>query len=585
MFNAQKHDAILTALFNKNIISKDNLIKINQLFMQQNKSLLNFLIEDIQLNSQIIAMVIAEVFNYPLVNLNYYDHHKIPKQILPHFTESFVRKFHLLPLTIENKVLFVVVSDPEQAQQLNIVESIQDKTGLTTQLQLADHQAISTHINLWFNNNNKIDQSLTNSSTQHQKTSNSAQQPVNLSKEVLATKQLTLNHLSDQGNAVVDYIDKLLNNAIDKAASDIHFEPYQNCYRIRFRIDGILTEVDRLSNSVAEKFAARLKVVASLDIAERRLPQDGRFIFNNIENEHIHIRINTLPTLWGEKIVIRVLNSTKNLLSITQLGFSPMQQKAYLNALQQPQGLILVTGPTGSGKTMSLYSGLQQLNTAQLNISTAEDPIEISLEGINQVQINLKIGLSFAKALRSFLRQDPDVIMVGEVRDLETAEIAIKAAQTGHLVLSTLHTNSAIETITRLQNMGIASYNLASAISLVIAQRLLRKLCSHCKIKEQIPANELQKQGFSGEQIANATLYQAVGCQHCHQGYHGRIAIVELLNIDLHSRQLIMQGATIASISQQSQKMGLHSLRQSGIEKVIAGNTSLTELNRVMGSN
>lgn len=343
----------------------------------------------------------------------------------------------------------------------------------------------------------------------------------------------------------------------------------------------MLHEVARPPVSLAARIAARLKVMARLDIAERRLPQDGRIKLRLSKSKSIDFRVSTLPTLWGEKVVMRILDSAAAMLGIESLGYEPEQQELYSAALERPQGMILVTGPTGSGKTVSLYTGLNQLNTPERNISTAEDPVEINLQGINQVQINVKAGLTFADALRSFLRQDPDVVMVGEIRDLETAEIAIKAAQTGHLVLSTLHTNSAAETLTRLMNMGVAPYNIAGTVSLIIAQRLARRLCGFCKEPEQLPEQELLRQGFSQDQLQDLQIHKAVGCEHCTGGYKGRTGIYEVLPVTESIQTLILKQASAQDIHAQAASEGVNSLRRSALRKVARGAISLAEANRV----
>ncbi|MDP5191692.1 type IV-A pilus assembly ATPase PilB, partial [Rheinheimera baltica] len=364
-------------------------------------------------------------------------------------------------------------------------------------------------------------------------------------------------------------------------ASDLHFEPYEKTYRIRFRIDGILNEVASPPVALSTRLSARLKVMSRLDIAEKRVPQDGRIKLKLSAKKSIDFRVSTLPTLWGEKIVMRILDSDSAMLGIDVLGYEENQKKLYLEALAQPQGMILVTGPTGSGKTVSLYTGLAILNTSETNISTAEDPVEINLAGVNQVQVNPRAGLTFASALKAFLRQDPDVVMVGEIRDLETAEIAIKAAQTGHLVLSTLHTNSAPETLTRLLNMGVPSYNVASSVSLIIAQRLARRLCGQCKQLEMLPEAELLKQGFTPEQLPNIKIFKPIGCDHCTNGYKGRVGIYEVMPISGKMADIIMQGGNSLDIATQAQKDGVNNLRQSGLIKAAAGLTSLAEVNRV----
>ncbi|WP_136065683.1 type IV-A pilus assembly ATPase PilB [Modicisalibacter radicis] len=380
---------------------------------------------------------------------------------------------------------------------------------------------------------------------------------------------------------VVKYVNKILLDAIRRGASDIHFEPYETSYRIRLRIDGVLLEIARPPFSMRTRIAARLKVMARLDISERRLPQDGAIKLKLSKNRSIDFRVNSLPTVYGEKIVLRILDSASARMGIDALGFTPTQKAIYERALGQPQGMILVTGPTGSGKTVTLYTGLNILNTDERNISTAEDPVEIKMPGINQVNVLPKIGLDFASALRAFLRQDPDVVMVGEIRDLETAEIAVKASQTGHLVLSTLHTNSAAETLTRLRNMGIAPFNIASSVSLIIAQRLARKLCSHCKKPADIPREALHEAGFSDDQLDGATLYQPVGCNQCTLGYQGRLGIYEVVPIRARIGRLIMQEANAMDIDEAARQEGYPDLRRSGLQKVLEGLTSLEEVNRV----
>ena len=380
---------------------------------------------------------------------------------------------------------------------------------------------------------------------------------------------------------IIVYINKILMDAIKKGASDLHFEPYEHRYRVRFRIDGILHEMASPPNSLASRLSARIKVMSRLDIAEKRKPQDGRIKLKITERKSIDFRVSTLPTLWGEKIVMRILDSSSAMLGIDVLGYEPEQKKLYMDALEQPQGMILVTGPTGSGKTVSLYTGLNILNQPERNISTAEDPVEINLEGINQVQINPKADMTFANALKAFLRQDPDVVMVGEIRDLETAEIAIKAAQTGHLVLSTLHTNSAPETLTRLLNMGVPAYNVASSISLIIAQRLARRLCPKCKTPEKLPDEELIRQGFDKDKLNEVQLFAPKGCDSCTEGYKGRVGIYEVMQITPEIAQIIMRGGNSLEIAEVSLRSGFNDLRLSGLKKAADGVTSLAEINRV----
>ncbi|WP_176492894.1 type IV-A pilus assembly ATPase PilB [Cobetia sp. 5-25-4-2] len=386
---------------------------------------------------------------------------------------------------------------------------------------------------------------------------------------------------------VVRFVHKVLLDAIKRGASDIHFEPYESTYRIRFRIDGMLVENTRPPFNMRNRISARLKVMSRMDISERRLPQDGAIKLRLSKSRSIDFRVNTLPTVYGEKLVLRILDPSSAKMGIEALGFEPEQRAMFEKTLGEPQGMILVTGPTGSGKTVTLYTGLNILNTPERNISTAEDPVELKVEGVNQVNVLPKIGLDFASALRAFLRQDPDVVMVGEIRDKETAEIAVKAAQTGHLVLSTLHTNSAPETLTRLSNMGIAPFNIASSVSLIIAQRLARRLCPHCRQPAEIPQEAMASMGFSAENgfseedLENATIYRPTGCSQCTLGYKGRVGIYEVMPISDEMSRLIMREGTAIELADQARKEGLSDLRRSGLRKVMAGMTSLEEVNRI----
>ncbi|MDX3772530.1 ATPase, T2SS/T4P/T4SS family [Chromatiaceae bacterium AAb-1] len=401
--------------------------------------------------------------------------------------------------------------------------------------------------------------------------------------ERLALPQLPYQPRATEEQSVIDFINQVLQQALQYSASDIHIEPGEKHCRIRLRIDGALYILSQLPVALSGRLTARIKVMSQLDIAEKRLPQDGRFQLNLPGGQTADSRVSTLPALWGEKVVLRLLNPDNTLPPLEQLGFTAEQLQHYRQQLSKPQGLILVTGPTGSGKTVSLYSGLQLLNHPDINIATAEDPVEITLTGVNQVQINPRIGLSFAASLRAFLRQDPDIIMVGEIRDTETAEIAIKAAQTGHLVLSTLHTSSAAETLNRLQQMNIAPYNLASAVTLIMAQRLVRCLCPHCKIPEPLPVAALTAQGFSAAQASQLNLFRAAGCQHCINGYKGRTGIYEVMPVSRNIAALVLQQADAQQIAAQAQQEGMLSLWAAALQKVAAGITSLNEINRVLG--
>jgi type IV pilus assembly protein PilB len=380
---------------------------------------------------------------------------------------------------------------------------------------------------------------------------------------------------------IVRFVNKVMLDAIRRGASDIHFEPYEKMFRVRLRIDGILKEIAQPPVQLAGKISARLKVMSRLDIAERRVPQDGRIKMRLSKTRAIDFRMSTCPTLFGEKIVLRILDSSQAMLGIDALGYEAHQKELYLKHLAKPQGMILVTGPTGSGKTVSLYTGLHILNKEDTNISTAEDPAEINLPGVNQVNVNNKVGLTFAAALRAFLRQDPDVVMVGEIRDLETAEIAIKAAQTGHLVLSTLHTNDAPQTLTRLIDMGVKPYAIATSVSLIIAQRLTRRLCTSCKQLVDIPAEALRKEGFTDEEIPGLKIYGAKGCANCTDGYKGRAGLYQVMEVTEAIGRIIMAGGNAIDINDQATKEGVWDLRRAGLEKVKAGVTSIAEVNSV----
>lgn len=397
----------------------------------------------------------------------------------------------------------------------------------------------------------------------------------------LDTRDIKKQEAEGEEVEIISFVDKLLAHAINSKVSDIHIEPYEKNLRIRYRVDGILKVIATPPIGIASQLTSRLKVLARMNISERRVPQDGRIRFALNEKKNIDFRVNTLPTIYGEKVVMRILDSDSATIGVEKLGFDPKQQADFVNALNKPDGMVLVTGPTGSGKTVTLYTGLGMLNTPETNISTAEDPAEINMPGVNQVNVNPKVGLTFAEALRAFLRQDPDIIMVGEIRDLETAEISIKAAQTGHLVLSTLHTNSAPETLTRLLNMGVPPFNIASSVHLIIAQRLARRLCEKCKQPANIPPDILRSFGFKEEEIGRFTVYEAVGCSACSQGYKGRVGIYQVMPISPVMGRMVMDGCNSMDLAEQAQKENILDLRQSGLTKVKQGITSLAEIERI----
>jgi type IV pilus assembly protein PilB len=532
---------------------------------QRNRiSLVSYLVQNRLVKSRQVAEIASEHFGMALMDLNALDRETQPKGLV---SEKLVRQHHALPLWRRGNKLFVGISDPTNHQAIN---DIQFSTGLTTEAILVEDDKLSDAIEKFFDTHGTGLEDMADVDLD------------GLDIESSDDKRQDAIAGQDADDApVVRFVHKMLLDAIRSGSSDLHFEPYEKSYRVRMRTDGMLREVAKPPIQLASRIAARLKVMASLDISERRKPQDGRIRMRLSKSKSIDFRVNTLPTLWGEKVVIRILDPSSAQIGIDALGYEPEQKDLYMAALRQPQGMILVTGPTGSGKTVSLYTGLNILNTVDINISTAEDPVEINMEGINQVNVNPKQGLDFAQALRSFLRQDPDVIMVGEIRDLETAEIAIKAAQTGHLVLSTLHTNSAAQTLTRLHNMGIQGFNIATSVSLIIAQRLARKLCSHCRVPLQIPRETLLKEGFPEERIGTFTIYEPVGCDQCNGGYKGRVGIYEVVKNTPQLQRLIMAEGNSLQIDDQMRKDGFNDLRTSGLLKAMQGITSLEEINRV----
>ncbi|WP_407312363.1 type IV-A pilus assembly ATPase PilB [Pseudomonas sp. nanlin1] len=526
--------------------------------------LVHYLVQNKLISSRDIAEVAADQFGVSLLDLDTLDKEIQPRGLV---SEKLVRQHHALPLWRRGNKLFVGVSDPTNHQATT---DIQFSTGLTTEAILVEDDKLMHAIDRFFDNAGTGLEELTDVDLD------------GLDVETVDENASENVSRQDADDApVVRFVNKMLLDAIRGGSSDLHFEPYEKTYRVRFRTDGILREMAKPPINLAGRIAARLKVMASLDISERRKPQDGRIKMRISKTKAIDFRVNTLPTLWGEKIVMRILDPSSAQMGIDALGYEPHQKELYLHALSQPQGMILVTGPTGSGKTVSLYTGLNILNTTDINISTAEDPVEINMEGINQVNVNNRQGLDFAQALRSFLRQDPDVIMVGEIRDLETAEIAIKAAQTGHLVLSTLHTNSAAETLTRLQNMGVASFNIATSVNLIIAQRLARKLCGLCKKELELPREVQIEEGFPEAQIGTFKIYQPVGCDQCNGGYKGRQGIYEVVKVTKELQRLIMESGNSIEIAAQMRKEGFNDLRTSGLVKVMQGVTSLAEVNRV----
>ena len=531
-------------------------------------SLTRYVMEVFGIEALTIAEASAQEFGVPLLDASAIDRQALPDKLIP---VDLMSKHHAVPLFRRGNRLFVGLSDPTN---LAALDEIKFASGISTDAVLVDENSLSKLLTELLDQENSLSggmEGLDGDGEYDIETVDSSQ----------------IDDDDDESSAVDDtpivrFINKVLLDAIKQGASDIHFEPYEKDYRVRFRTDGMLREVVKPPKNLAPRMSARLKVMSNMDISERRVPQDGRIQMKISKNRAIDFRVNTLPTMFGEKIVLRILDPTSAQMGIDALGYDEDQKALYMDALSRPQGMILVTGPTGSGKTVSLYTGLGILNTPERNISTAEDPVEINMQGVNQVLVNNKVGLDFAEALRSFLRQDPDVIMVGEIRDLETAEIAIKAAQTGHLVLSTLHTNSAAETITRLLNMGVPAFNIAASVSLIIAQRLARRLCKHCAVPEtEIPTDALLQLGFTKDMLATATLKRAVGCDACKDGYKGRVGIYEVVKLTKPIASAIMDGGNSLELDRLARTEGFPDLRTSALRKAAEGAISLSEVNRV----
>ncbi|HED36505.1 MAG TPA: type IV-A pilus assembly ATPase PilB [Gammaproteobacteria bacterium] len=549
------------------ILDKNTALNAQSEAKQAKLNLSQHLVRQKLIAADKLATVAANEFGIPLLDLNSLDKESIPSGLV---NEDLIKKHQVIPIHRRGNRLYVALAEPTN---LVGIDEIKFQTGISTEPVLVEADKLDKFIETILEAQDAagmgdmLDEDLDDvdfEDTEAEKSNEGA-------------------GASDADDTpVVRFVNKVLLDAIKKGASDIHFEPYEKRYRVRLRIDGVLREVASPPNAMGGRLSARIKVMSRMDTAERRVPQDGRIKMRISKNKAIDFRVNTCPTLFGEKIVLRILDASAAKLGIDVLGYEPEQKQLYLNALSNPYGMILVTGPTGSGKTVSLYTGLNILNTEDRNISTAEDPVEINLEGINQVNMNPKVGLDFNSTLRAFLRQDPDIIMVGEIRDLETASIAIKAAQTGHMVLSTLHTNDGPQTLSRLINMGVPPFNIASAVNLVIAQRLARRLCENCKVEEKIPDKTLLEEGFTQEDLqAGISLYKAVGCDQCDKGYKGRVGIYQVMKISDEMGRIIMNEGNAMELADQAQKEGIADLRQSGLKKAANGVTSLEEINRV----
>jgi type IV pilus assembly protein PilB len=515
-----------------------------------------------------IAVSASNEFGVPLFDL---DAVNLDLEAVRLVSDKLLAKHRVLPISRRGKRLFLAVADPTN---LHAIDEVKFATGLGIEAIVVEDDKLQKAIDKALS---EVDNQM--SSLVEEGDVDLESLDVSAGEEVLEEK-VARDDVEDA--PIVRFVNKVMLDAIRRGASDIHFEPFEKLYRVRFRLDGVLKEIAQPPVQLAPKLSARLKVMSRLDIAERRIPQDGRIKMKLSKNRAIDFRVSTCPTLFGEKIVLRILDSAQAMLGIDSLGYEPFQKDLYVKYLAKPQGMILVTGPTGSGKTVSLYTGLNILNREDTNISTAEDPAEINLPGVNQVNVNPKVGLTFATAMRAFLRQDPDVIMVGEIRDLETAEIAIKAAQTGHLVLSTLHTNDAPQTLTRMVDMGVKPYAIATSVSLIIAQRLARRLCNNCKHPVEIPKEALLKEGFTEIDVAHGLkIFGPKGCSNCNGGYKGRVGIYQVLPVTEAIARIILGAGSAVDIGDQAGKEGVWDLRRAGLEKVKSGMTSLEEVNSV----
>lgn len=550
-----------------NLIDEKSALTALQAAHKAKIPLVSYLVTNKLVSPSKIASLASEEFGVALLNPECLDLDLVPRNIV---SEKLIKTHHAIPVFKRGKRLFVAVSDPTN---LAALDEFKFHTGITTESILVEEDKLTA----------LIDKILT---AQEESTLGNLEDTDLDSLDFSNPDDEELEQGAAPGSEaddapIVRFVNKILLDAINSGASDIHFEPYEKIYRIRFRQDGILREIAHPPTNLSPRLSARLKVMSRLDISERRVPQDGRFKMKISKNRAIDFRVSTCPTLFGEKVVMRILDPSSASLGIEHLGYEDEQRRLFMEAIEKPQGMVLVTGPTGSGKTVSLYTALHILNTSEVNISTAEDPVEINIAGLNQVNVNPRAGLTFSAALRSFLRQDPDIVMVGEIRDLETAEIAVKAAQTGHLVLSTLHTNSAPETVTRMINMGVPGYNLATSLNLIIAQRLARRLCTHCKVKMDVPKHALLEIGYKEDEVGTFEVFKPVGCDKCTEGYKGRVGIYEVMAMSEEIGRIIMAGGNAMDIADQARKEGCINLRRAGLNKVKTGSTSLEEVNRV----
>ncbi len=549
------------------ILAEDACLQAIEDARAERKSLVSFLVDKELADPRKIAIAASHEFGVPLLDISVLD---VDLDVIKSVDQKLLTKHRVLPLVRRGQRMFLGVADPTNLQA---VDEIKFQTGFRIDPVVVEQDKLDEIVNRSLE---AVDTSMSNFDDDDFDLEGL---DISGGDDELAD-EVTASEVDDA--PVVRFVNKIMLDAIKRGASDIHFEPYEKIFRVRTRLDGVLSQVAAPPIALAPKVCARLKVMARLDIAERRMPQDGRIKMRLSKNRAIDFRVNSCPTLFGEKIVMRILDPSSAKLGIDALGYEGFQRDLYTTALNKPYGMILVTGPTGSGKTVSLYTGLNILNTVDRNISTAEDPAEINLPGINQVNVNTKVGLTFASSLKAFLRQDPDVIMVGEIRDLETAEIAIKAAQTGHLVLSTLHTNDAPRTLSRLVDMGVKPYAIATSVTLIIAQRLARRLCENCKELRDVPEEALLREGFQQDEVqAGLRIYGPTGCKQCNEGYKGRIGIYQVMPVTETIARIILEGGNAPQIAEQAEKEGVWDLRRSALQKVKDGVTSLEEINRV----
>jgi type IV pilus assembly protein PilB len=558
-------------LIQDGLLSESEAETYNAQAQKKRIPLLSYLVINNFIDSHQVAIKASQEYNLPFFDLEAIELQSLPIQLM---NEKLIRKHHILPLLKRGETLFIAISDPTNFQAL---DDIKFQSQLHPEAILVDEKKLLNAIEALLDAADTSIANLLDVELEHLDINSSKSNDDDDDEDFIKTPG---NGEIDDA-PVVRFVNKILLDAIKKGASDIHMEPYEKYFRIRYRSDGILYQVASPPTNIATRIISRIKVMAKMDIAERRVPQDGRIKMTLSQNRAIDFRVNSCPTLFGEKIVLRILDPSSAQIGIEKLGFEPEQEKLFLLAINKPYGMVLVTGPTGSGKTVTLYTGLNLLNSVERNISTAEDPVEITVEGINQVNMNIKAGLTFANALRAFLRQDPDIIMVGEIRDLETAEIAVKAAQTGHLVLSTLHTNDAPQTLNRLMQMGIEPFNIVSAVILIIAQRLARRLCEHCKTPAYLPEATLIATGFKIEELNTLKIYRPVGCERCTNGYKGRIGIYQMMTLSDHMRALILEGGNAMQLAELAKSEGINDLRESGLNKIRMGITSLEEIDRI----